>query len=67
VTLNAVLQNAYAMRTASDSFDVALSGFADLVAAGRFEDADALARETFRQWRVYEREHPEFVQSYALP
>jgi len=65
-TLDTVLQRAYSMKHAGDSFDVAIQGFSDLVAAGRFEDADALARETFRQWLDYTARHPAFVQGYAL-
>jgi hypothetical protein len=38
-----------------------------VVGEGRFEDAEKLAAETFRQWRLYAERHPDFAASYALP
>ena len=66
LTLEQIRRDAYAVQRAEDSFDVALAGFAELVAAGHFRDAELLADETFRHWRAYESRYPGFTERYAL-
>lgn len=60
-----VVASARAMRLASDAFDAAISGWAELVAEGDFDAAEEVARVIFDQWDRHRREHPEWAARYA--
>jgi hypothetical protein len=48
-----------------DQFDVACGGFAELVAAGRFRDAERVAAVTMRNWQRVRASDPDWAERYA--
>ena len=64
VTRTDVLAAAKACRYLGDRFDTAVAGFADLVAAGRYDDADRVAALTFRNWNRVAPDRPEWAEAW---
>lgn len=62
-----VLAEAAKPALASDAFDVAIEGFAELVASGDFDGAERVAQATFEHWEWHLRHDAEWAAEYAAP
>lgn len=60
-----MLAEVAAYRRASDAFDAAIAGWADLVTSGRTRDAETVAEETFREFERHRDADPDWAAAYV--